>query len=216
MTKKLVLLIVPLLGALYLWLVKITGSYRVSGLAHLEAVEKGGKGSVWVVWHNRLIGAIILHRGKSVGALISQSYDGEIIARVVERLGFVPLRGSTTRGGTGALKAVLRHIRAGHAAVFTPDGPKGPRYEVQSGAAYAALKAGAPVLPLGVGSSPKKVFRSWDRFQLPLPFSRVQVVYGAPLLFKGDEDLEEVREKIRDALTRATEEADRLLGVDSP
>lgn len=216
MTKKLTLLIVPFLGALYLKLVKLTGTYRVEGGEHLESVEKGGRGSVWVVWHNRLIGAIILHRGKNVGALISQSYDGELIARVVERLGYTALRGSTTRGGAGALKAVLRHIRAGHAAVFTPDGPKGPRYEVQQGAAYAAMKAGVPVLPLGVAASGKKVFRSWDRFQLPLPFSKVQVVYGVPLTFTGDEDVDEVREKIRAALTRATEEADRLLGVHSP
>ena len=100
--------------------------------------------------------------------------------------------------------------------VFTPDGPKGPRYEVQQGAAYAALKAGVPVLPLGVGASRKMVFRSWDRFQLPLPFSEVRVVYGEPLSFKGDEDIEDVRRLIGEALDKATAEADRILGVTSP
>lgn len=206
----------PPAGAGYLKLVGYTGRYRVKGWEHLEAIRASHGRGVWVVWHNRLLGGIVLQRDKMVGALISQSRDGELISRVVERLGFVPLRGSTSRGSSGVARAAMRHIREGHDVLFTPDGPRGPRYVVQQGAAWAALAAGVPVLPIGVGAAWKVVFRSWDRFQLPLPFSRIQVVLGEPLIFSKEEPVEEVQDKIGRALKRVTEEADSILGVVSP
>lgn len=206
----------PPLGAGYLKLVGLTARYRVKGWEHYDAIKKGHGRGVWVVWHNRLIGGIILQRDKNVGALISKSRDGELISRAVERLGYAPLRGSTSRNSSGVAKAAIRHLREGYDVVFTPDGPRGPRYEVQAGAAWAAKLSGAPVLPIGVGATPKAVFKSWDRFQLPLPFSRIQVVLGEPLTFSEADDIAYVQKKIKDALDRVTAEADGILGVVSP
>jgi lysophospholipid acyltransferase (LPLAT)-like uncharacterized protein len=206
----------PPLGAGYLKLVRATSRYREHGIDNLFKAHEGESNAIWCVWHNRLIGAIAEHAWKGMGAVISQSRDGELIARTVERLGYVPLRGSTSRGEAMVLRKVLRHTRDGNDVVFTPDGPRGPRYQVQQGVAYAAMKLGLPVLPLGVGASSKKVFASWDRFQLPLPLGKVQIVYGKPLRFSPDDDIEEVMERIRVAITEATELADELLGVESP
>lgn len=210
------LALAPPTGAAYLKLVGLTGRYRIKGWEHLEKLRADHGRGVWVVWHNRLLGGIVLQRDKKVGALISQSRDGELIARAVERLGFVPLRGSTSRGAAGVTRAALRHIRDGYDVLFTPDGPRGPRYKVQQGAAWAAQAAGVPVLPIGVGATPKVVFKSWDRFQLPLPFSRVQIVLGEPISFTKEEPVEEVQRRIEEALKAVTEEADALLGVVSP
>jgi lysophospholipid acyltransferase (LPLAT)-like uncharacterized protein len=208
--------LVPPLGVGYLKLVRLTGRYHETGLENLRAARDERGAAIWAVWHNRLIGAITVHARKNIGAVISQSRDGELIARAVERLGYRPLRGSTTRGGSDALRGVLRHAREGNVVVFTPDGPKGPRYEVQQGVAFAAQRLGLPVLPLGVAARPKYVFKSWDRFQLPLPFSRVEIVYGPPLFFSRNDDVEEVRRSIREGLMAATLEADRILGTESP
>jgi len=206
----------PPVGVGYLKLVRLTGRYHETGLEHLEQGRDERGSAIWAVWHNRLLGAIAIHAGKGIGAVISQSRDGELISRAVERMGYKALRGSTSRGGTEALRGVIRHARAGKVVVFTPDGPKGPRYEVQQGTAFAAMRLGLPVVPLGVAARPKVVFNSWDRFQLPLPFSRVEVVYGPPMRFTPDDDMEEVCRTIQAGLMAATEEADRILRAVSP
>ncbi len=206
----------PALGAGYLKLVQLTSRYSAHGEANVVKARKISGPLVWTVWHNRLLGAIAWHTGMNIGAMISRSRDGELIARAVEKLGYSALRGSSSRGGASALKAIIRHLRSGHDVVITPDGPRGPRYQVQPGAAYAAQKLGVPVLPVGVGAKRKVVFKSWDRFQLPLPFGKVQVVYGEPLTFEPDEPEEEVRRRIGEATMSATLLADELLGVESP
>lgn len=211
-----VMTLAPSLGAGFLRLVRLTSRYRVKGRENLDTIKRGPGRGVWVCWHNRLLGAIALHTSKNIGALISQSRDGELIARTVSRLGYAPLRGSTSRGSSGVLRAAMAHLEGGFDVVFTVDGPRGPRYVVQQGAAFAARNAGVPVLPVGIGATPKFVLRSWDRFQIPLPFSRVQVVYGEPLTFARDESIDQVKRRIGEALTRVTEEADAMLGVVSP
>ncbi|NTU59896.1 MAG: lysophospholipid acyltransferase family protein [Deltaproteobacteria bacterium] len=205
----------PPLGRGYLRLMAATTRFRWEGLSGYEEVR--AQGAVLMVgWHNRLLGATMPHSGQNRGVVISQSRDGELISRVAEGLGYTALRGSSSRGGSAALRGVLRHLRAGFDVGITPDGPRGPRYQVQPGAAFAALRSGVPVVPVGVGMSRKVVFSSWDRFQLPLPFGTIQLVYGQPLRFGSGDDPEAAGEAIRAAITEVTERADRLLGVTSP
>lgn len=205
----------PLLGRGYLRLIRATCRFRLEPWP--LAPDAGGGGvTLLALWHNRLLGPIVPYRQRGIGVVISRSRDGELISRVVAACGYVPLRGSSSRGGSAALRATLAHLQSGRDVVFTPDGPRGPRYRVQPGIAYAAAKSGRPVIPVGVGMTRKLVVRSWDRFQLPLPFSAVQVCFGDPLTFGAADPVASIGEAIRQELAGVTARADRLLGVTSP
>ena len=206
----------PRLGSGYLRLVGATTRYRVEGEAAVDALREASGPCLAVVWHNRLLGPVVPYRDRQVGVAVSLSDDGELISRVAQRFGFVPIRGSSSRGGSRVLRTMLRHLDDGYAVVITPDGPRGPRYNVQPGVALLARRTGLPVVPMGVGMTRKKVFSSWDRFQLPLPFGSILIHIGEALCFSRDDAVADVQERIRLALIAATEAADRALGVSSP
>ena len=123
--------------------------------------------------------------------MTSQSFDGEYIARFIQRFGYGAARGSSTRGAVGAIIEMTRLMRAGSPTAFTIDGPKGPRYVAKMGAVLLAKKTGQPILPFTISARHWEAKRSWDGFQIPLPFSRArldiaQPIYGQPtLLTKG-------------------------------
>ncbi len=171
---------------------------------------------IWAFWHNRLAGPLVASPGDGRGVMISRSRDGELIARVVAGFGYVPLRGSTSRGGSRALRESVRHLASGRDVVFTPDGPRGPRYRAQPGVAFASRRSGVPVVPVGVGISRKAVFRSWDRFQLPLPFAAIHLVAGRPVAVPAHGPIRPWVERIEDDLARATARADARAGVVPP
>jgi lysophospholipid acyltransferase (LPLAT)-like uncharacterized protein len=216
LSEKLTIALVPYLGYALLKLIHFTNNYHYKGQEHLEGLREKGEQSIWVTWHNRLLPSFVVHGGRNLGPIASQSKDGELISRLGILCGYSPIRGSTSRGGAKALKAMIKHLRSGFDIFFTPDGPRGPRYRVQQGAAAAAKISGKPILPLGISASRKIVFNSWDRFQLPMFFSRIQVVYGKPLYIGRDEDIDEACEKIRVAMTDVNDEADRLNDTTSP
>lgn len=198
-------------GTAYLGLVGRTTRYRVTGFDEANRLRREGP-VVWVFWHNRLLGPLVPYRDQGVGVVISRSSDGELISRIVERFGYVPIRGSSSRGGSAALRGVLRHLASGRDVALTPDGPRGPRYRVQPGAAAAAVRGGAPLVPVGAAFSRRWVAPSWDRFQVPLPFGRTEIVMGPPLRFGRGDDLAAVCEEIRRALDRVTARADARVG----
>lgn len=210
--SSLLVKVVPPVTILYLRLLRATLTFREEGREKFDALGP----SIWSVWHNRLMAPIMHLTGLGVGAVVSQSDDGEMITRVMLKFGIVGLRGSSSRGGANALRGILRHAKAGNPVAFTPDGPTGPRYKVKPGIAYAAQRSGLPVVPIGIASSRKKVFASWDRFQLPHPFATVQFIYGDPLYFDKDADVEEVCAKIEAATVEVNARADAMLGVESP
>jgi lysophospholipid acyltransferase (LPLAT)-like uncharacterized protein len=143
---------------------------------------------IFAIWHNRiLLSAFIyrhLTRGKAnrrLATLISASRDGGLIAYVMQLFGLIPARGSSSRRGAAALLDLVRHARSGCDIAITPDGPRGPRYQAQEGIIVLAQVTGLPIVPVAYRLSWKKVLRSWDGFQIPLPFSRCDVTFGAPL-----------------------------------
>jgi lysophospholipid acyltransferase (LPLAT)-like uncharacterized protein len=165
-----------LLGGLFL----TTRSKRV-GEDHFGRFRREGRPVVFVFWHGQLLPLVHYHRDEDVVVLVSEHGDGEYITRVIERHGFRTVRGSSTRGGIRGLKALIRAANAGHDLALTPDGPKGPMGEFKPGALMAAQVTGAPVIPVAVGASSAWYVKSWDRFMVPRPLSRVVIEYGEPV-----------------------------------
>ena len=171
-----------LLGTLLIRLLYLTVRGSEVGLEHVARGRKDGKGPlVFALWHSRLLGNCYNNRGQGVGVMNSRHRDNEIIVRVIVRLGFVSVRGSSTRGGVAALKNMLHLMDQGHDLAFTVDGPRGPALKVKPGAVYAAARSGCPLITASVSYSSFWQIPSWDRFQVPRPFSRMVVGYGSPL-----------------------------------
>jgi len=161
-------------------------------------------------WHNRLLLMGYSYHGKGIKILISQHKDGELIARVLKRLGFGSVRGSSTRGGAAAMREMVRASKEYDIGI-TPDGPRGPKYVVQEGVVALARLTGVPILPLTFGSSKKKVFASWDAFNLPYPFSRGVFMWGEPIYVGKEDDMEEKRKELELKLREMTEFVDEYV-----
>jgi len=180
--------------------------------SNLESARGSGKPIVFALWHGRLLPLSYYHRSWSLVTLISQSADGEYIARLVQRWGYTVIRGSTSRGGGPAFRNVLRALRSGLSVAITPDGPRGPREKVKPGIIAAAQLTGCPIVPVGAGSIRSWWIEGWDRFMVPRPFSSVHVVYGPPLTVPRDaspEDVAAVTSRLESALIEANAAAER-------
>ena len=133
-------------------------------------------------WHNRILVIPIAYqrycRGRRGHCLTSPSKDGAIIAGVMERFGIGSVRGSSSRRGTLALRELAARLEAGEDVAITPDGPRGPKYQLSPGIIKLAQITGIPVMPIHVGYSRCWELKSWDAFRIPKPFARVEVVFG--------------------------------------
>lgn len=162
--------------------------YRVvAGQEHLDALLAAPRPVVFCLWHDRSVLAApwvltrIHRQGLAVTVLASHSRDGELVARLARRLDLPCVRGSSSRGGREAVRALYKAMRSlGASPVVIPDGPRGPKGVFKVGGAVLAQLAGAPIVPLGF--APERAFqlRSWDRLLVPWPFSRISVAVGAP------------------------------------
>ena len=166
---------------------------------------------IYTIWHRQEVIMTYAQRGRNLVGLVSKSKDGEYMARILMRFGFSFVRGSTTSGGFLSLRSLIKAARAGYSLAITPDGPKGPVFKVQPGAIYLAQKAGIPVIPCASAYTKKKILRSWDKYQFPLPFGRVQVVYGAPFYVAETDDIPAKAIELENVLNALTAEAEDLL-----
>lgn len=169
-----------------------------------------GKSFILALWHDELFPAIFAPKriGKfSLITMASQSSDGEFISSVLKRLGYEVARGSSSRGGLKALLHIAHAMQKKKICpAITVDGPRGPRHQVKEGIIFLAQRAGVPIIPMRCHASRKKIFlKSWDKFQLPLPFSKVEVVFGDPVCIPpgalGSEQLENFRLHIQNTLS---------------
>lgn len=202
------------LGGAMLDALMSTTRIRTEGDEHFRQFWDAGKPTVFVLWHGRLLPPTYHHRQQGVVTLISQHRDGEYITRVVQRWGYVAVRGSSSRGGMQALRELLRHLRSGRSLAITPDGPRGPREKLKLGPLLAAQRAGAPVIPVGSAANRARFFGGWDRFLIPMPFARLQVVYGAPVWIPRDADeaaLQAIAEDIEGRMAVLTARAEELV-----
>jgi lysophospholipid acyltransferase (LPLAT)-like uncharacterized protein len=184
-----------------------TLTWYTEGLEQFEAITGRGQQPIMAFWHGRILPATYYFRNRGIVVITSENFDGEWIAGIIERFGYGTARGSTTRGGRKALLQLTRDMAAGRPAGFTVDGPRGPARVSQPGAVWLAKATGNPVVPFHLEASRYWSMKSWDRTQIPKPFSTVALVVGAPIYVRPDADDEAIE------AARATLDQ-RLFGVE--
>jgi lysophospholipid acyltransferase (LPLAT)-like uncharacterized protein len=205
-TDRLLIRAADLLFFLLIKLIGRTIKFEIEGWEHWEAASTGGKLPIYTFWHNRVFLSTYFWRRRRIVVMTSKSFDGEYIARFIQRFGYGASRGSSTRGATGAVVEMVRLMRAGSPTAFTIDGPKGPRYVAKMGAVLLAKKTGNPILPFTITADRFwEAKKSWDGFQVPRPFTRARVGIAAPIFVRPDADDAELNAK-RDELQRALDE----------
>jgi lysophospholipid acyltransferase (LPLAT)-like uncharacterized protein len=177
----------------------LAGSWRIrvrnaEGWQRLRAEKKPW---VFALWHSALLPTAYHHSNENIAVLVSQHRDGELIARVLAAWGNTTVRGSTTRGGSRALLAMIQELERGVVVAVTPDGPRGPALKFQGGALIAAQRAGVPVVPILVHADRAWRLNSWDHFVIPKFFARVTFAYGDPTMVGGSSPREAAAEDER-------------------
>jgi lysophospholipid acyltransferase (LPLAT)-like uncharacterized protein len=173
---------VALLAGLGTGILRLLGStwrVRRTGNTDFDAMLARREPFVVIFWHGNIIPITWCHRGQPFWPLISTHADGELIARVVQALGYGTVRGSSSRGGTQALRDMLRLLGEGKNVVVTPDGPRGPRHSFSPGALIAAWRTGRCVIAIRATANRAWRTRSWDRHLVPKPFATVTIHYSA-------------------------------------
>lgn len=174
------------------------------------------KAVIYVLWHGRMFLPMFCFRNRGIVALVSEHRDGEIITVSLESAGYDTIRGSTTSGSVRALVKMIKLVKQGALTALTPDGPRGPKWHFQPGAIYVAAKTGIPIIPLAGSANRAFYFKSWDSFQLPLPFSKGVFIIGEPYYVTGGlngDNIEFHRAELERRLIRLNREADEKVGA---
>ena len=190
--------------------IKLIGStvkFEVNGWENWGAASRDGKIPIYTFWHDRVFLATYFWQRRRIVVMTSRSFDGEYIARFIQRFGYGVARGSSSRGATGAIVEMVRLMRAGCPTAFTIDGPRGPRHVAKMGAVLLAKKTGNPILPFTINTEKCWRINSWDRPQIAKPFSRAQVHIAPPIFVPPDASDAELQAK-RDELQRSLEDLD--------
>ena len=145
-----------------------------------EQLKKQGKTWIYTAWHENTAMTAWFIRNQQVAMMASDSKDGEIIARGISLFGNIPVRGSASKGGAKAVKAMVKLLKQGHSAAITPDGPRGPARQLQRGVLYISLISGSPIVAAHIVASREWVFPTWDKPRIPKPFSKVIVSIAPP------------------------------------
>lgn len=206
--------------ALYIRFVYATSQWEIRGREYPEAFWNAGQPFILAFWHGRLLMIpMAWNLGKPVHMLISQHRDGELIARAMDPFGINTVRGSGAKkgkekGGSAALRNILKLLKQNEYAGFTPDGPRGPRMRAGTGIVAAARLAKTPIVPVTYAVRRRKVMSSWDRFILPSPFNRGVFLWGAPVDVHSDPDesVAAATHRLETTMNALTAEADRLCG----
>lgn len=185
---------IPLISSAIYYVYKVwckTLRFEEVGREKLDEQWDNGTPMVTCLWHDELFPLMHMRRQLQIIAVVSQSSDGELLAQVLEKLGLLTSRGSSSRGGVKALLRVARTMKNSHyLGCITVDGPRGPRHQAKEGAVFLAHRSKAKLVPIRIGMSKSYSFqKAWDKFQIPLPFSKVKIIFGEPYsLEEGDLD----------------------------
>jgi lysophospholipid acyltransferase (LPLAT)-like uncharacterized protein len=197
--------IIAALGSTFRW--------RAEGAEHYQRVLAGGRQPIMAFWHGRILPATVYFRKRGIVVITSENFDGEWIAGIIERFGYGTARGSTSRGAVKALVQLKRDMAAGKPAAFTLDGPRGPANVAQAGAIWLAKATGNPIVPFHIEADRYWSANSWDRTQIPKPWSTVAIAIGEPMEVAAEADdggIESARQEL-EARLRALEDRTRSM-----
>jgi len=178
--------------------IKIIGQtvkFEIDGWENWQAAMRDDQLPIYTFWHDRVFLATYFWQRRGIVVMTSRSFDGEYIARFIQRFGYGAARGSSSRGAIGAVVEMVRLMRAGCPAAFTIDGPRGPRYEAKMGSVLLAKKTGFPVLPFTITAKAFWEAKSWDHTQIPKPFTRARVIIARPINVASNADDDELAAK---------------------
>jgi lysophospholipid acyltransferase (LPLAT)-like uncharacterized protein len=164
-----------------------TLTWNVRGADYEAAVAQAGRRPIYACWHGRILPGILYLQRRDIVVITSENFDGEWISRIIEKFGYGTARGSSSRGGPRALLQMVRAIKSKGVA-FTLDGPRGPAEVAQPGAVWLAKATGNPLLPFHAEAAASWTMKSWDRTQIPRPFTTVALAIEPPLYVPRDAD----------------------------
>lgn len=190
-------------------LLMMTLRFKVHGADKISETEN----CIYVFWHQKLFFPTVGFKGiKNKAALVSPSKDGEILAGVLEKYGYLVIRGSSNDRNVQSLIRMIKRLKQGYNLGLAADGPQGPVFRIKPGILYMAMKTGKKIVPIGGAFQYKYVFeKAWDRFQFPYPFTRAVAVVGDPITVPEDASPEDYLIKINQAIDRADQEAEKML-----
>jgi lysophospholipid acyltransferase (LPLAT)-like uncharacterized protein len=199
------------IGYLVISVIGRTMRWKSEGDAHLEEIYGSGRRAIFTFWHGRIFPATYYWRRRGIVVMTSMNRDGDAIAQCIQRFGFGAARGSSSRGGLKALAEMAREIRRGYDCAFTIDGPRGPRYVAKQGPVLLALKTGAAIFCFHISMKHKIQLKSWDEFQIPLPFTEALVLKAEPIWVPADASeaqLRDLHQQMQSTLDRLRKDGD--------
>lgn len=207
------------LGTIAIAIIGRTVRWESEGDSHLDDIYKSGHRAIFTFWHGRIFPATYYWRNRSIVVMTSLNRDGDAIAQCIQRFGYGAARGSSSRGGFRALAEMAREIRKGHDAAFTIDGPRGPKYIAKQGPVLLAMKTGAAIFCFHISMRHKIQLKSWDEFQVPLPFTRARVLKAAPIWVPenaSEAQLRDLHEQMQATLDKLRIEGDSRFAYIKP
>jgi lysophospholipid acyltransferase (LPLAT)-like uncharacterized protein len=212
---RLILAVIPLAVGV-IRVIGMTMRIRLIDPHRTSPYARPAKPVIYAFWHNQQLLAAYFFRNLGIRVLVSRSRDGDYITRILECLGYDTVRSSTSSGKVHALRGLVRELKDGHHAVITPDGPRGPVYQAQPGAVFLGALSGHAVVPLGCASERVWRLHSWDRFEIPKPFSRAAIVYDRAIPIPrrlSDKEALDLNREIERQMNRLRDEARAIIGV---
>ncbi len=202
--KRLALTWVPRIFKWYFLLLGLTCRQVWKGKEQIEALKAKKQNWIYSLWHQNVSATNYVLRNQGFVGLTSPSYEGEIAARILYLFHNDAVRGSSSKGGAKALLGLIKKIKKGQSGLLTPDGPRGPKYELKPGVIILAQKTGCPLVPFHLAFSRPRIFKkSWDQHQLPRFFSRIFVELGEPFFVPktmNKEEFSQVRQQFENKM----------------